>query len=837
MRRCIPSHGSVFHFNSRSCRCLSSRLRVFAVLFLFLFSAFWFPSSGYAACFSPAGNAADIIYYGGYQSDMYCNGGEWVSMGGPVGNTTTGLVGWWKLDDGSGTSAADSSGNGNTGTLFNTPTWTTSGMNNGALTFSATGEHVDAADVASLEISGSWTVATWVNPSALPSAGNTAALLAKYASGPANYLLLINNGYQCAGLGWSVGFDSSDHNNHYDCVASSISVGTWYHVVGVWNSSSSNIYLYVNGQLIGTANESETPASGSGSTFQIGENNGGSSWFNGTLDDVRVYNRALSATDIETLYTSTGGGSGDINTGLIHYWKLDEAAGVTTGIADSAAAETGTMTGAGATFTAGGKINDAFSQPGGLTSYISVGSLANITSLSHFTESFWYKRGAANAYLSAGQEDASPYPNGISIEVGNTNQFVSFSITDTSSADYGSAADANDTNWHMATLVFDGTQTGNAARLMGYIDGAQRTLAFTGTIPATTTSNARTWYLGDVNITEGNQGNGKIDEIRLYNRSLSASDVLTLYNTYATACASPAGYTGDLSYNNDSHVPQFCNGASWIPVGPVPGAGGGGCSSPTGSEGTFVYNADNHVLQYCDGTNWVAAGENIPISGLVGWWNFDEGSGTSAADSSGNGNTGTLTGTPLPTWTTSGQANGALTLVKTSSQYVNVPDAASLQLVGSWTVSIWVNPTTVPASGNGVKVVTKDDASGHSNYGVAIANNLNGCASLGWRIYFETASGGVSNSCYLTTINPGTWYHVVGEWDSVAKDLLIYLNGVLVTTQNIPVNVPTSASGAPLELGNESGTSGYLNGTIDDVRVYNRALSASEIWRLYNGAP
>ena len=88
----------------------------------------------------PGGNAGDVIYYGGYQSDMYCDGGAWISMGGPVGNTTNGLVGWWKLDDGSGTSAMDSSGNGNTGTLNNSPTWTTSGMNGGALTFNGTNQ-------------------------------------------------------------------------------------------------------------------------------------------------------------------------------------------------------------------------------------------------------------------------------------------------------------------------------------------------------------------------------------------------------------------------------------------------------------------------------------------------------------------------------------------------------------------------------------------------------------------------------------------------------------------------------------------------------------------------
>src|ERR1019366_5109600 len=94
-----------------------------------------------AACSNPTGNAGDHRYNGGYRVWQYCNGGAWVSTG-PVGNTTTGLVGWWKLDDGSGTSAADSSGTGNTGTLTNGPAWTTGGMNNGALSFNGTNSYV-----------------------------------------------------------------------------------------------------------------------------------------------------------------------------------------------------------------------------------------------------------------------------------------------------------------------------------------------------------------------------------------------------------------------------------------------------------------------------------------------------------------------------------------------------------------------------------------------------------------------------------------------------------------------------------------------------------------------
>jgi hypothetical protein len=100
-----------------------------------LLPAFW-PTASRAACGNPTGAAGAVIYNGDYHIPQYCNNDTWVAMAPPVNvPTTNGLVGWWKFDDGSGTSAVDSSGNGNTGTLVNSPAWTTAGYYNGALGF------------------------------------------------------------------------------------------------------------------------------------------------------------------------------------------------------------------------------------------------------------------------------------------------------------------------------------------------------------------------------------------------------------------------------------------------------------------------------------------------------------------------------------------------------------------------------------------------------------------------------------------------------------------------------------------------------------------------------
>jgi hypothetical protein len=162
---------------------------------------------------------------------------------------------------------------------------------------------------------------------------------------------------------------------------------------------------------------------------------------------------------------------------------------------------------------------------------------------------------------------------------------------------------------------------------------------------------------------------------------------------------------------------------------------------------------------------------------------------------------------------------------------VNVPDAASLDLSGSWTASAWVNVTTLPANGTVVKTIAKDDGSANSNYALSLDNNDHCSGGVSWEVGFDTAGGSSYQSCYLTTINTGTWYLVTGTWNGTM--LTLYVNGVSVATST-PGAVPTSSSGNPLELGNEAGNSFYVNGVIDDARVYNRALSAIEIRDLYD---
>lgn len=73
-------------------------------------------------------------------------------------------------------------------------------------------------------------------------------------------------------------------------------------------------------------------------------------------------------------------------------------------------------------------------------------------------------------------------------------------------------------------------------------------------------------------------------------------------------CSNPDAQEGDIIYNGDDHVAQYCNGTGWVAMGP-PGDGGGGCSDPAGTAGDMIYNDDDAVLQYCEGDTWIKVGK------------------------------------------------------------------------------------------------------------------------------------------------------------------------------------------------------------------------------------
>jgi hypothetical protein len=204
---------------------------------------------------------------------------------------TTGLVGYWNFNEGSGTTAADSSGNNNNGTISGA-TWTTGKYGN-ALNFNGSAGLVSInKDIIG---SGATTISAWV-------------YLNGYGQGGYGYIL-ANGPAQFYTVGWDkkLAFTGNYNSNVLISASNSIQLNQWVHVT-ITRDNLGTANVYINGTLNGTANQSSgTPQAGGSSA--IGNAPSGSQTFNGLIDEVRIYNRALSASEVLELYNYTGGGT------------------------------------------------------------------------------------------------------------------------------------------------------------------------------------------------------------------------------------------------------------------------------------------------------------------------------------------------------------------------------------------------------------------------------------------------------------------------------------------------------------------------------------------------
>lgn len=226
-------------------------------------------------------------------------------------DTTTGLVGWWRYNDGAGYSAVDSSGNSNTGTLNNfanpfisTSGWTTAGKLGGALVFDGVDDYVSVPTSTSLQFSGQFSIAIWINTTGLNTTGQAVFIANE------NYqhsgIALIDNGQYTPQIIFRVGPSGSNcgsgSNGGTACTAfarSLVNDGKWHQIMGV--RSGTQMLLYLDGVVQSTGTLGTFTQNTQQYTIGILTGSSGG----GKLDDVRIYNRALSAGDVLQLYNTS----------------------------------------------------------------------------------------------------------------------------------------------------------------------------------------------------------------------------------------------------------------------------------------------------------------------------------------------------------------------------------------------------------------------------------------------------------------------------------------------------------------------------------------------------
>src|SRR3989344_4628219 len=425
--------------------------------------------------------------------------------------SSNGLVGYWTMDGNSvnwATGAVtDSSGRGNTGTITNMATSTAIGKIGQALNFDGSNDYVELGDkfAGIVTTTGTYSISALIYPT---NALGTVINISPGGSTSDRNGIILNNGAVRAGYWNGVAYTGK---------SKAINLNTWYYIVLV--NTAGVITFYVDGiaQTSGSVNSLNQQN-------QIGNNS--SAYFSGLIDDVRVYNHALSAEQIQTLFNS---GAAKFNvsptkyltSGLVGYWTMDgnNVNWATGAVTDSSRrGNTGTITNM-ATSTAIGKIGQALKFDG-VNDYVNAGNGASLNITDAITLSAWVKIiGAQPTYA---RIIAKSWVYYLQIDTNNT-AVLGFQDGQPWIGVLGSRV-LSDNTWYHIVGTYD--KNGGATNGRIYINGV---------LDNTLTSTQPIQTVGSSVLIGAHSGglpgfHGLIDEVRVYNRALSAGGIKQLYN-------------------------------------------------------------------------------------------------------------------------------------------------------------------------------------------------------------------------------------------------------------------------------------------------------------------
>jgi hypothetical protein len=656
-----------------------------------------------------------------------------------------GPVGHWKMDEKSGTTAYDISGNNLTGNLINTEStdWI-QGKFGSALNLDGSNEYVVVSDNDILD-SGTIdnTVTMWV-----------------YLNSLKNYNGLISKGDSRVAGCFTYTINSSG-NIQYDkgicaaalSLANPITTGTWHHIAIV-KDVDVGMVVYVDGKYGGKEAQCQANDTYSDDDLKIGYSaNTYTGYLDGKIDDVRIYNYARTQKQILE----------DMNAGRpaqnkpVAYWKFDEGYGTT--VYDSVGNNNGTIN--GASWTNDGRFGKALSFDGsddyvGLSDYVDMG-------MRDFSLCAWVKTTSSVSYgqwivgqlgTAGGTTD-----EGYSLIMEGGYPGVKLSSTGENLYTLQSPNLHNDGNWHhvMATV-----KRGGSIRV--YVDGL---LENEGTDVISGSIDHNYSLLIGARPGGGTEWDGQIDEVKIYNYALSENEVKKDYN----------------------------QGKALVMGAPK-----------------TVSGATGQSAEYC------VPGDTSTCNPPVAEWKFDDKSGTTVYDTSGNGNNGTMSNMEDSDWKTSDQCKkGRCLEFDGVDEYISANNDSSLQ-IDSGSLSAWIKTSNAGNSYRGI-------AGNLNAYTMYLAGNVFG-------VYDDSSDVFRSTGINLAD---DEWHNVYMTFSSGVSDgTKLYIDGELVLTTIITNNV---FSGFKIAMG-QGGSTQHFKGKIDDIKVYNYIRTPAQVaWDYNRGKP
>jgi len=616
---------------------------------------------------------------------------------------------------------------------------------------------------------------------------------ASHASG-LNMFVYNNKLYSTSGKG--------NGENYGPTSSADVNTGDWVHCALTMSGTAigSTLKTYVNGTLDGT-HTTTILITDTYDAFRIGGRyvNGSyvAAWFNGSIDQVRIFNKALSPGEINSLYneTTTTAALGTIsNPSTVAYYKMQDAT-------DETGSYNGTAT--NVDFNVQGKYGFA-GKFNGSSSKIEVSNQVipnGATSIS-----FWYNpQGSTGTeyILGQGVATASKGPT----VYWHSQSFGALVAKGTSSL-AGSATGSttySTTAFHHVVFTWDGTSNSNAFKV--YVNGS---LLVQGTSDTSSSSIGSYTNFAIGGLNGSTFAEGRIDQVRIFNKVISADEVTKLYNEIqcADTITTPENYFNTVLYTGNatsrSITTTFQPDFVWLKsrgsnrnhrvFDSVRGATKGLYSDLANAEYTenslTAFNANGFTL----GT---AGNQNVSSEDYVSWnWKA-----------------------PLANLSTAFNGSSSKIVLPTlSSDFVGA---------NSRSVSAWVKITSTPSGS--LCIFNSGNAATLQSFGYFVGTSKEIIIS-----YYN------KNWVTSETISLGNWNHIVFTYNGGAVETSsnskVYINGTLATLGSATGSATGSAntSNANHAIGVYNATSQYFfNGSIGQVRIFNDVLTTSEISDLY----
>jgi hypothetical protein len=530
---------------------------------------------------------------------------------------------------------------------------------------------------------------------------------------------------------------------------------------------------------------------------------------------------------------------------VISYWKFDENEGdivydVTSNENDGAIN--------GASWTSG-KAAGALSFDGN-DDYVNCGKDTTLDlGTGDFSICAWVKTSGDGIQMIMNKRSVNPEYPGYQLSIGSSGE-ARLGLFDGSQAypnnfkEIASVIKINDGRWHFICGVADRFSSGYIY-VDGQLNGSDNITNYSGSLDAPDAN----LHIG-ANQTGDNPFRGVIDEVIIYNKALSASEVLDRFITEGgTVDTTPPVFSGLESAvdNEDGETIDISWGTASDPSRPI----------------TYkIYYATEPGQQDFETPNSITQNNSYKITGLtkdqiyyivvraedafgnkesntielsvtptkpcanppcpVGYWKFDKGNGSTAFDETANHNDGTIV---QASWIT-GKYGKAL-YFDGSRDFVRVESSPSLRITSDITVAAWFKIST---NRSYQTIVSKTDIGG---YQIGYDNESLYDNKLAFMVHTNGSykHAGIS----VSEINLDTWYHVVGTYDG--SMIKLYLNGILRASRSVTGNIKDTPDTCVF-IGEEPNYcypyDWSFGGVIDEVVIFDQALSALEVHDLYN---